>query len=437
MAGLLPHQCVSALWLAERHRALLADEMRVGKTGSSIVAAGLVGAKTILVLCPAIARLNWVAEIQRFAGRASSAMLKKGDSTHPEITVCSYDIVADPKVYPKIAKQYDVVILDESHYLKNAESKRTQAAFGIANGAKYAWALSGTPAPKDNGDLFPLLSNFGVTPADYWSFVYQYCIVKKDAYKEYIVGSRNERDLAKLLNGFMLRRTLREVAPNMPKARWTTHLVEAGPIPKGSMTPEEMALANKEMLALDSRLTEAREQLDELDPEASRNYRRLVGLQKVTQVSHLIDDELATTDRKLVVFGWHRDVLMALHQALKKYDARLILGSTDDAYKEAAKKDFRESGSCRVVVANIVAAGTAIDLSSADDALFIEEDWTPGNNLQAAMRVVSQFKSRPVLIRSVVISGTVDERVQQVLQRRLSGTSTIFSYTVAPHASLL
>lgn len=434
----MPFQAEGAVWLASRHRALLADEMRVGKTPTSIAAMQLVGAKTALVLCPAIARLNWCAEIARFAQRPSRAILQKTDEAHPEITVCSYDIVSDKRVYPRIAKPYDVVILDESHYLRNGASNRTQAAFGIANGANYAWALSGTPAPRDHADLYALLYAFGRTRTDYMSFVYKFCTYYDAGMQGIkITGSTNATELAAMLDGFMLRRTLRDVAPNMPRARWTTVAVPPGPIPRTSMTKDELAAAGAEERALAQRLDEADALLTELDPEAARNFRRLVGLQKVKPVAELIADELAFGLDKIVVFGWHRDVLQALHEALREFDARLILGSTPDDYKEAAKRDFRESPTCRVIVANIVAAGTAIDLSTADSALFIEEDWLPGNNLQAAMRVVSQFKTRPVFVRTAVLHGTVDARVQAVFQSRMNGTSNIFANTVAPSAPTL
>lgn len=437
MPGLLPFQIEGANFLAARSRALLADEMRVGKTPQSIVASSLVGAKTVLVLCPAIARLNWVAEFRNFAGREARALVKKTTPVHPEVTVCSYDIVANKQVYPRIAKPYDVVILDEAHYLRTFNSNRTRAAFGIANGAHYAWALTGTPTPRDHADLYPLLRHFGAIANDYWSFVKQFCDVRHTGFEDKIVGSRNADELASILRPIMLRRLLRDVAPQMPKARWTQVAVEPGPIPVNSMTAEELESATQEERDLSNRLSQANDLLFELDPEAAKNFRRLVGLRKVAPVAELVAEELDSGLDKIVIFGWHRDVLMALHQALIRYDARLILGSTPDDYKEAAKRDFKHSPLCRVVIANVVAAGTAIDLSTADNALFIEEDWLPGNNLQAAMRVVSQFKTRPVFVRSAVVPDSVDSTVQKTLFRRLSGTENLFSNTVAPSSITL
>ena len=81
--------------------------------------------------------------------------------------------------------------------------------------------------------------------------------------------------------------------------------------------------------------------------------------------------------------------------------------------REDAQTAFR-LGVCRVLVCQIIAAGTAIDLSAADDMLFVEWDWTPANNDQAAMRCVSQFKRRPVRARFAAIAGSCDERVLSV-----------------------
>src|SRR5580704_9638623 len=62
-----PYQIAGANWLKVRVQALLADEMRVGKTPQAIHACDLVGAQNILVICPASVRVNWGREFERFS----------------------------------------------------------------------------------------------------------------------------------------------------------------------------------------------------------------------------------------------------------------------------------------------------------------------------------------------------------------------------------
>jgi SNF2 family DNA or RNA helicase len=88
-----------------------------------------------------------------------------------------------------------------------------------------------------------------------------------------------------------------------------------------------------------------------------------------------------------------------------------------ESQRTAVQEQFR-AGEIQVIVAQIIAAGTAIDLSAASHAYMLELDWLPANNIQAANRLVSLMKSEPVTIDVCVTPGSIDERVQKILLRR-------------------
>lgn len=423
---LLPFQQAGAWFLAGRRRALNADAPRVGKTPQAIRACDLLGLDTVLVLCPAIARLNWLREFQRFSDRNGSAILRHDDPAHPTLTVCSYDQLIDQRVYRRIARNYDAVILDEAHYCKSMSSKRTQAAFAIANGAHYAWALTGTPAPNHAAELWPLLSRFGVTPLDYWAFVKRYCVFYDSAHGIKVTGNRDVEGLRMLIRDFTIRRTLPQVAPEMPPARWSVVSVEPGRIMPSHESPAFTRLACEEETRLLRALDAAHDDVQALPPDVAMEYRRFAGLSKVEPVGAIIGAELDEGHlERVVVFAWHTDVLHALRVELAEYSPRVIDGATSSARREEAIASF-QAGSCSVLLCQILAAGTAIDLSVCDDIVFVEEDWVPANNQQASQRCMSQFKSRPVRIRSVVIDGSADERVQAANARKTRIANQIF-----------
>ncbi|HET8881962.1 MAG TPA: DEAD/DEAH box helicase [Solimonas sp.] len=416
MVALLPYQEAGARFLADRPRAILADAPRVGKTPQAIAACDLVRAKHILTLAPAIARPNWLREFARFSwfGRPGRAIVKAKDAPDPYLTVCSYDNVHNPRVFAKLsAMRWDVVIADEFHLLKNLATRRAEHAYALMAPAPYVWALSGTPAPNDAGELWPALSQFGITDMTYWQFMKRYVEYwEHPTFGVRITGNRNADELRALMAPHCLRRTLAEVAPEMPAQRVSSLVVEPGPISDAYQDSEFMARAREEESRLADALDAAQGQLESLDPDEARHYRRLVGLQKVQPLAELVGTELDAGMSCVVIFGWHTDVLAALRLALDRFGARVVDGRTSPAAREDAQAAFR-LGICRVLVLQIITAGTAIDLSEADDALFAEWDWTPANNQQAAMRIVSQFKRRPTRVRYAAIADSVDERVMR------------------------
>ena len=132
--NLFPYQIEGAAFLAARKYALLADEMGLGKSGQAVAACDRGNAKRILVLCPASVRYNWDREFGRFSprGRPSALLLTGKDPICPDgVTVCSYDLLRVKAVHKLLmAQTWDVLILDEVHYLKSKLAARTRAVFG-------------------------------------------------------------------------------------------------------------------------------------------------------------------------------------------------------------------------------------------------------------------------------------------------------------------
>jgi len=408
-----PYQITGRDFLAARSRALLADEMRVGKTPQAILAAEeKFGGGDVLVLCPAIAVPHWHREWDKWA-----------PDSQITLDVMSFDRARNMWNAGTLQpRRYDVMIVDEAHFCKNPEAQRTKMVYG-KGGLGYQvgaiWALSGTPATKHAGELWPMLRAFGATNMDYDAFVDRYCSYwwHKTRRERIIKGTREDKvsELRELLKPIMLRRTRAEVAPDMPEIDF--QFLEIAPQPfdlpdimsKG-MT-DEMLLA-----AIGGR--------NDLFP----NDRQQVALQKIgplaEEIAFAIENDLL---KQTVVFGWHVEPLQQLMWMLnRRYNisAECITGQTSAKRREDVQDSFL-AGKTQVVCANIVAAGTAIDLSAASHAYFLELDWVPGNNAQAASRLVSVTKKEKVTVDVVSWPGSVDERVQRVLTQRVRELSQL------------
>jgi hypothetical protein len=105
--------------------------------------------------------------------------------------------------------------------------------------------------------------------------------------------------------------------------------------------------------------------------------------------------------------------------------AEFITGEVQQTPRAWIQEQFRE-GAIDVVCAQILAAGTAIDLSAARHGYFLEMDWVPGNNVQAANRLVNMDKLDKVTIDVATLPRSSDDRVQKVLLRRVRELSKLY-----------
>lgn len=391
--ALRPYQIEGRDFLASRRFALLADEMRVGKTPQAILAAHKLGLQKILVVCPAIAVQHWDREFVKWYDMAGTAML-------PLTTVLSYD-KAKLLAAELTARRWDLVIVDECHYAKNPDTQRTKLIYG-KNGLGWhtdrMWALSGTPATKHAGELWAMLYAFGVVGMNYGEFLRRYCIMQPFTLK--VIGTKPAMvpELRALLAQVMLRRTRRQVAPEMPAIGF-----EFLPV----TIDKDLPPPGVDYEALTS---------DDFTPEV----RQAVALAKVPQLADEIAFAIANgLLQQTVVFGYHRTPLHAMFDQLTRrgIHSATITGETPAGQRQFVQDEFR-AGRLEVVLGNIIAAGTAIDLSSASHGYFLELDWLPANNAQAANRLVSMDKAESVTFDVVTMPGSVDDKINRILLRR-------------------
>jgi SWI/SNF-related matrix-associated actin-dependent regulator 1 of chromatin subfamily A len=423
MSELRPYQLTGAQHLASRTAAYLADDMGLGKSAQAISACDTVRARNVLVLCPASVCENWRREFRKFSYT----------DIHP--VVYSYNS-AQRKELQFWADDWDVLICDEAHYLKNAKAKRTQMVFGkkcdgsdgIVNRAKRVILLSGTPMPNDPSELWPMLracapeiiTGKSGKPYNFWQFATAYCKIANNGFGMKIVGGRNHEKLKERLNGFLLRRTKAEVLPELPPIDFAQLFVEAG-IVEGMERSEEAKLV-REVLAL-----EGVEGLAKIAPHVA-TLRRYTGIAKVQPVADWIETWYECGGGPLVVFAYHKEVI----DALRKYKffglGSFITGDTPQAQRQREIDKFQE-GRTSLFVGQINAAGEGITLTAASDVLFVESSWVPKDNLQAAMRVHRIGQSNACMVRFATLPNSIDEAVQRAVMRKTRDISKIFGVT--------
>ena len=128
----LDHQKEAIQKLVENKKFILADDMGLGKTTSTIIAALESGSKKVLIICPATLKINWKREIENYSDKSIYIAESKNFSTEADFVIINYDIIKnfhDPKKKDDsqvLAANFDLVIVDEAHYIKNATAQRTK-----------------------------------------------------------------------------------------------------------------------------------------------------------------------------------------------------------------------------------------------------------------------------------------------------------------------
>ena len=337
--------------------------------------------------------------------------------------------------------EWDLLILDEAHYLKNPAAKRTRAVLGqLAHQAERTWALTGTPAPNNAAELWPLLYTFGVSALSYADFVSRYCVTRWNGKRNQIIGTRDAQAVRDMVAPVMLRRTKTEVLPDLPPIHFSDFVVEPGEVDlevhfADRDAVKELHLVRKELqqqaatIQVLGGMTDYKRRLGALEGMVSSvsTLRRYMGMQKALPLVDLVSSEFdAGAYDKLVIFCMHRVVIEELRYRLRKYNPVTLYGGTPASKRQAHIDRFQKDKHCKLFIGQVQAAGTAINLTAAHHVLFAEYDWVPANNAQAAMRCHRIGQTQPVFVRFAVAAGAIDEVVLKVVRRKSKELAQIF-----------
>ena len=432
---LFPYQRQGADFLASRERAGLFDEPGCGKTVQAIRPWDKVGARRIIVVCPAAVREVWVGEIRKMA--LIHRRVIKGRSIHDlgtwlkgraDVLILSYEMAA--KWAPKIEGDiFDVLVLDEAHYCKSATAARTRAILGTnCDGAKglAKWAaqvhfLTGTPIPNDPIDLWPWMRFVGATTLGIGPFTSRYFKSSMGAFS----SRQTPRDemideLRYHIAQHSLRRTKEEAGLQLPPIFLTTQPVDGD-------TAEIRELL-REWPGLEGAILEAIEQggLSFIEAQHITTLRRLVGEAKAPAFVKLMEEELESGALdKVVVMGIHKAALAHVAAGLSRFGVVEINGSIPEALRMEAVQRFQNDPETRVFIGNVKAAGTGLTLTAASDIVMLESSWSPADNAQALMRVHRIGQKSNVRARFVSLANTIDDVVTETVARKTAAIAKI------------
>lgn len=397
-------------------------EAGTGKTGTiwRILAEDFNHHKRIrktLIFAPLAVCAQWPREMQKFCkippdrcvaltdtGAKRTAKLEQIIAKdQPMIVVTNYESVQIKGFYEKLLKfSPEIVVLDESHRLKDSQAKRSKAVYPLCQAADRRFLLTGTPAPNSLLDLFGQYKALdpSIFGPGFWSFRARYFYDRNAgrqfAYPEWVPQPWAAKEIGEKLQQTSLQAT-REECLDLPPLTL---------IP----VPCEMSAAQKKAYEEMKRdfMTTVKDQVMSSEFEMVKTLRMqqiLAGFVQPDPIEGVVQDPIwvpevprldammenieAIGNQKQIIWTVFRSTYVKIAKELEKRQIpyTFLTGEqTTDAQKQANKKLFTE-GDARVLIANPAAAGEGIDgLQVAQYAHFYMRGWSLLHYMQALAR---------------------------------------------------
>lgn len=418
--SLMPFQRVGVNFAVTKEgRLLLADDMGLGKTVQAICIAAYYRSEwPLLVVAPSSVRFTWAEAFRRWLPSLSpdsiNVVVKAKDNLRSGlVNIISYDLLSRiDKQHP--GNPFKVLIMDESHFLKNMKTARCKAALPLLKAAKRVVLLSGTPAMSRPAELytqilavrptlFPRFHDFGV----------RYCDARQMNWGWDYSGSSNLAELKLLLEEcLMLRRLKSEVLSQLPAKQRKVVTITIDGI--STRTKAALSAAAKELAKGHRNKIEEKEAL-----LVFYNYTAEAKLQAIMEY---ITDMLECGREKFLVFAHHKLVLDHITAELAKKDVSYIRidGATPSAERQLLCEKFQHSTKPYVAVLSITAANMGLTLHAADLVIFAELFWNPGVLIQAEDRVHRIGQTCNVNVHYLVAKGTADDHLWPLIQEKMN-----------------
>uniref|UniRef100_A0ABK0LL24 SWI/SNF-related matrix-associated actin-dependent regulator of chromatin subfamily A-like protein 1 n=1 Tax=Rattus norvegicus TaxID=10116 RepID=A0ABK0LL24_RAT len=417
VSNLMPFQREGVSFaISKRGRLLLADDMGLGKTIQAICIAAFYRKEwPLLVVVPSSVRFTWEQAFLRWLPSLSPEDINvvvtgKGRLTAGLVNIVSFDLLS--KLEKQLKTPFKVVIIDESHFLKNIKTARCRAAVPILKVAKRVILLSGTPAMSRPAELYTQI--IAVKPTffpQFHAFGLRYCDAKRLPWGWDYSGSSNLGELKLLLEeAVMLRRLKSDVLSQLPAKQRKMVVVNPGRI--STRAKAALDAAAKEM---------TKDKTKQQQKEALLVFFNRTAEAKIPCVIEYILDLLESGREKFLVFAHHKVLLDAIAKELERKNVQHIRidGSTPSADREDLCQQFQLSKGHTVAVLSITAANMGLTFSSADLVVFAELFWNPGVLIQAEDRVHRIGQTNSVGIHYLVAKGTADDYLWPLIQEKI------------------
>lgn len=443
--ALRPYQMRGLGWLVTMAQlglgACLADDMGLGKTVQLIALllhrqrADTPGTKgPVLLVCPTSVVGNWERELQRFGPSLpvvrhyGSLRARSGDAfadlPSGAVVLTTYGLLRrDVAALSEV--QWSVTALDEAQNIKNPASRTAQAARALQ--AEFRVALTGTPVENRLTELWSIFEFLNPRLLGPQAAFRREFAIPIERYGQADAAER----LKRMVQPFILRRlkndpTIIQDLPSKQEMKvicsltreqaslYQAALDEAMHKIETSEGIERRGLVLALLTALKQICNHPAQYLGESGPLRGRSG-------KLQRCIEMLDEVVASGDRALVFTQYREmgDRLVAEINRVFGIDAPFLHGGVPRTARDSMVQRFQEDPrSPGIFVLSVKAGGTGLNLTAANHVFHFDRWWNPAVEDQATDRAYRIGQRRSVQVHKLLCAGTVEEKVDQLLERK-------------------
>ncbi len=382
-----------------------------------------------LIVLPVSLVHNWEKEIRKFAPLLKvfvySGARRREKSSMSDI-INNYDVILTTygtvrnDVEELSEHEFFFLILDESQYIKNSESKTYKTVTGIRS--QHRIVLTGTPIENSLSDLWAQMN-----------FLNRGLLGSKNYFKqEFLLPIERDKStdasekLQKLIQPFILRRTKEQVAKDLPSLTQETIVVE--------MTPEQLEFYETEKSAVRNVLLQNL-QAEGLQKSTFFVLQALTRLRQIAIHPRLIDHEsvfesgkfndiiamlgiLVAENHKILVFSSFVKHLNLLADEFTKerWNYSLLTGQTTD--RKQVIEEFQEDPEKKIFLISLKAGGVGLNLTAADYIFITDPWWNPAAEMQAISRAHRIGQDKKVFVYRFISENSIEEKIQKLQDKK-------------------
>lgn len=427
-ATLRPYQLYGLSWLNFlddlNFGGCLADDMGLGKT-IQVIAFILQlrkkhGVQTHLLVLPTSLIHNWNDELQKFAPSVKllihhgpdRAKTTEGFDGH-EVIITTYNILTSDIGFLR-KYNFSCVFLDESQNIKNTTSQRYKAA-RLLN-SRNRIVITGTPLENNTFDLYAQLSFACPGLLGNKTYFRHTYAVPIDKFKD----RRSAGALHEKVSPFILRRTKKEVATELPEKTEITLHCEMGPEQRKVYDAYEREF--REYISAHDE-----EEIDKNPMHVLRGITRLrqicnspaligennTGGEPPAKIRMLMEQVRSISDNhKILIFSQFVSMLELIGQEMHRENVPFVKLTGNTKNRGEVVSQFQNDEKIRVFLISLKAGGTGLNLTAADYVFLVDPWWNPAVENQAIDRVYRIGQEKHVIAARLICPDTVEEKIR-------------------------
>tara|TARA_R110001599_G_scaffold73522_6_gene203218 strand:- start:749 stop:2185 length:1437 start_codon:yes stop_codon:yes gene_type:complete len=422
----MEHQKKAIEKLLGNDKFILADDMGLGKTTAAVIASIVKSSKKILVICPASLKLNWKREIQNYTsddiGICEGKKWQDG-----KYVIINYDILKN--FYSEKEKlqintgSFDLVIVDEAHYISNPKAKRTKIINSLCRYLSNVWLLTGTPMTSRPINYFNILRLVNSRVSKNWiGYVTRYCDGKQFS------GPRGRKIWN--VNGASNLDELRDRTSPKVLRRLKEDILD---LPDKIITPIYLDLKSKEYEK------EMGEYVDWVDENQNKSLaiqlskltkvRQIIAQEKLHHTYELIDQALEQ-EKKVIIFT---NFTRPLEEIYEKYSdiAVKLNGTMKKEERQESVDRFQGDKNIKIFIANLKAGGVGITLTEAEVVIMNDLSFVPSDHSQAEDRAFRIGQKNSVSCMYPIFENSIEQIVYNMLQNKKSVIDAVMGDNLA------